>query len=378
VAPVSEGKEGRKQLEAAIAAHQTNKNVHETSRGIEYRDQQPANKIIHSMDAFSPHFHAPIQTSKAAVLSLSGWRDGAYPHASIRRFLNLQTSVNRLILGPWDHGGKHHITPGKSRPLQPDIVDEAIKFFDHYLKGYPTGIDQQPRVQYYTMQAERWQVADTWPPPGYAPTPYYLHANGKLAPTIPSEGSISLVHDGTQGTGEYTRWRGLRLSLGTGELYPDRKFRDEKLAVFDSDRLTEAVEVTGHSQVHLYIRTAAQDGAFFVYLEDITPGGEVWYVTEGELRALHRKVCTSPPPYHDVVPYHSYLREDACPLPAGEVVELCFDLLPVSYLFQKGHRIRIAIATGDKDNFKEISERGATYELILGETRVVLPTKVII
>jgi len=31
---------------------------------------------------------------------------------------------------------------------------------------------------------------------------------------------------------------------------------------------------------------------------------------------------------------------------------LSFDLLPVSYLFQQGHAIRIAIAGADADNFE--------------------------
>ena len=156
------------------------------------------------------------------------------------------------------------------------------------------------------------------------------------------------------------------MTLGTGRLYPDRKMRDQELACWDSAPLAKAIEVTGHAEAHLYIRTSEADGSFFVYLEDITPGGEVWYVTEGEIRALHRKVSEEAPPYRDAVPYHSYLKKDASALQSGEVAEIRLDLLPVSYLFQKGHRIRIAIATGDCDNFKQISREGASFELMLG------------
>ena len=79
--------------------------------------------------------------------------------------------------------------------------------------------------------------------------------------------------------------------------------------------------------------------------------GKVQYVTEGELRALDRKISTDPAPYADVVPYHSYMRKDSEPIKPGQITELVFDLLPTSYLFKKGHAIRIALAGADKDHF---------------------------
>lgn len=369
VAPVERGREGAAKFAAALQDHLANVGVHETSAGIEYRDQAPKNGIIESMDAFSPHAHQEAANqSGAALLSLSGWRDGAYPHSAIRRFLNSNGRVNRLILGPWDHGGKHHITPGKERKLRTELASETIKFFDHYLKGYQTGIEKEPKVQYFTMQAEQWHAAETWPPPGTTPRSFFLHHDGSLDEHPSDQVGLSreLVHHPAQGTGTYTRWRGLLMSVGTGKLYPDRKKRDQLLACFDTMPLTKALEVTGHGEVKLYIRTEEPDGSFFVYLEDITPGGEVWYVTEGEIRALHRWISPEQPPYRDVVPYHSYLKKDAATLPSGEVVEIVFDLLPISYLFKKGHRIRVAIATGDCDNFRQLCRTGSRFELLMG------------
>ena len=328
VAPVGKGKEAQARLEAALEDHKTNIGVHETSGMIEYRDQTPANEIVKSMDDFSPHQHqAKADSLNTPMLSLSGWRDGAYPHASIRRWLNTRSNDNRLVLGPWDHGGKHHITPGKEHALDLQIADEAIKFFDEYLKGYKTGIRQQPPVQYFTMQSEQWHGTDIWPPTVVKSVPFFLGAAKQLLPDSVNSQSESMVlqHSSKQGSGHYTRWRSLRMSLGTGALYPDRKKRDQLLACWDSVPLAHAIEVTGHGEAVLKIRTSEPDGSFFVYLEDITPGGEVWYVTEGEIRALHRSVSEALPPYRDVVAYHSYLQKDASPIPAGEVVELRFD-----------------------------------------------------
>ena len=380
VSPVGKGKEARKLLHQALAAHAGNQNVHETSKGVEYRDQQPRSKVGQTIDDFSPHHHqAAISASNVPVLSASGWRDGAYPHSSIRRYLNTPKQLGSLILGPWDHGGKNHITPGGHRKLRTDIIEHGIRFFDHHLKGYDTGIASEPPVKYYTLKEEKWKFAETWPPENLVLKDFHL-ANGEKL-TIDSNtflsSSLTIQHNPQQGTGHYTRWRGLRMSLGTGDLYPDRKKRDRMLHVFDSEPLLENLEVTGHGEVFLRFKTQETEAVFFVYLEDVTPGGEVWYVTEGELRGLHRKISEEKAPYVDVVPYHSYLEKDAQPIVPNQVTEMRFDLLPISYLFKKGHRVRIAIATADIDNFKDLNRAGSEFEILLGGengSKVVLPT----
>jgi hypothetical protein len=35
--------------------------------------------------------------------------------------------------------------------------------------------------------------------------------------------------------------------------------------------------------------------------------------------------------------------------------------------------MRIAVATGDRDNFREICRVGSEFELVMGKSRVVLP-----
>jgi predicted acyl esterase len=91
-----------------------------------------------------------------------------------------------------------------------------------------------------------------------------------------------------------------------------------------------------------------------VYLEDVDETGKVTYVTEGQLRAIHRKISEDPPPYKQLTPYHSFKQEDSMPLVPGELTELTFGLLPTSVLIKKDHCIRIAIAGHDKDTFTRI------------------------
>jgi len=102
------------------------------------------------------------------------------------------------------------------------------------------------------------------------------------------------------------------------------------------------MEVTGYPVVTLYAASTEEDNAFFVYLEDVDEQGVVRYITEGELRGIHRRLSTEAPPYWMGMPYRTFKRADAAPMPRNEMVELTFGLQPTSVLIRRGHRIRIA------------------------------------
>jgi len=101
---------------------------------------------------------------------------------------------------------------------------------------------------------------------------------------------------------------------------------------------------------HLWVTSKAKDLDVFVYLEEIDRSGISQYVTEGNLRASHR-VLGKPDTDQLNLPYHRSFAEDIRPL-TDEPVELVFDLLPTSNIFDADNRIRITITGADKDNFE--------------------------
>jgi hypothetical protein len=220
-------------------------------------------------------------------------------------------------------------------------------------------------VHYYTYVEERWKAADRWPPPA---TPHVLHlAPGRaLATSAPiEEGSDALRVDPDRGTGERSRWRSL-LSLVPGD-YPDRRERDRELLVFDGAPLARAMEVTGHPVAVIFASWEGDDdGRLFAYLEDVAPDGRVAYVTEGQLRALHRRTLNGARAAGEI-PARSFRREHGEALAAGEIGELAFELLPISWRFERGHRVRLAIAGGDADHFAR--SRAATLRVHWGGAR---------
>jgi putative CocE/NonD family hydrolase len=353
-------------LSLALQEHETNWSPYREASGIIFRDDPPPSRQAINIDALSTQtFANEIAKSGAAIYSYSGWFDGGYQLAAIKRYLRHQQPSHRLILGPWDHGGKRQISPYAIGTAQFDHAQELINFFNQHLKDDQTGTHDEHPIQYYTMGAERWNTSAHWPPPS-TPTHLYFHEESQLSveltqtPSPPDRYQV----DPTAGTGKHSRWNTL-VGISLKDPYPDRQEQDKKLLVYTTDPLPEDLEVTGHPIATVYLSANTKDTTLFVYLEDVTPEGEVHYVTEGELRALHRTWQPAKTTTEPVLstPNRTYRRADAAPLTPGEVVPLTLDLLPVSYQFKKGHRIRVALAGADKDHFQLLDGPPPTWKI---------------
>ncbi len=356
VRPVDDDRD-RRLLREALAARD-NIDVHERALAITYRDQTGLSPHYpsDSVDLFSPHRYArDTLAGGAAICSVSGWRDGAYQHSAIKRFSSARTAGSRLVLGPGVHSGKLRIVPfDVARATRFDADAELLAFFDEHLRGRAPRHDAP--VRYYTMVEGRWKSAPSWPPPDVETMTLHLREDRRLATEPPSRAGADAHHEnGMSGTGERSRWRSL-LSLVPGD-YPDRRERDDRLVFWETPPLDRALEVTGHPRVVLHASwDDADDGHLFAYLEDVAPDGRVAYVTEGQLRALFRR-SIEPPPCASPAPLRALVRSEARPLAPGEVEELAFDLLPISWLFERGHRVRLAVAGADRDHFEALSPR---------------------
>ena len=93
--------------------------------------------------------------------------------------------------------------------------------------------------------------------------------------------------------------------------------------------------VVGFPVVSLRLATSGSDGAVYVYLEDVSPDGEVTYVTEGGLRFVHRATTGPAEPSWLGVP-RSFARADGLPVTPGRDLDLAVELLPVAAMVRAG------------------------------------------
>jgi predicted acyl esterase len=333
-------------------------------------------------DEFWEELNAETQAGRvnAPAVFLGGWYD-IFLQGTINSFTTIQSRGGpaakgkcRLVIAPIGHGTMDELKYPASASKLPRCADN-LAWFDAMLKGKDNGIAAEKPVHYYVMgdptdekaPGNVWRTADTWPPPA-AETPYYLHATGKLSTARPAgDGSRSYKYEPAQ---PVPTVGGAELGLNIGPR--DQRSVEERpdVLVFTSDVLEAPLELTGRIRARLYVSSNCPDTDFAVKLTDVYPDGRSMLVTDGIIRARFRE---------------SFEKEKL--LEPGEVVEVPVDLWSTSLVFNKGHRLRIAVSSSNSPRFDpnpntghafraDQEQRVATNTLHLSEkhpSQIVLP-----
>jgi putative CocE/NonD family hydrolase len=274
---------------------------------------------------------------------------------------------DRLLLGPWDHGARTNGSPWRDKPAPEfPVLGEVLRFFDQHLMGLDTGIRDEAPIHYLTLHEEKWKAATSWPPVPKT-TRYHLDANGALTTKASASASkVDYAVHFTTNTGRATRYERLG-AFAVLDYYPDWSERQDAMASFTTAPFDEPVELTGHAVVSLRISTSERDGSVFAYLSEIEADGRARFVTEGALRMLHRKLATPPESYNAVWPWRTFHRADAKLMQPGVAEELRFALVPVSWRFARGSRLRLSIAGADGQHFAQVPHgRPPKFQIVVG------------
>lgn len=250
----------------------------------------------------------------------------------------------KLIIGPWGHGGP------KARPLGEVMFPEnnlklpiacgSAAWFDHYLKGIDNGVERAPAVQYYTMGAleekgapgNEWRSADNWPVPA-SDTSYYFQADGSMSTTRPpaAEGAVEYTYDPL----DPVPTRGGCLLLLKPGVFDQRELEARPdVVTFTTEPLEAPLEVTGRLIARIELVCDRVDTDLAVKLTDVYPDGRSYNIADGlarcRLRAgLDRLALLTP----------------------GEPATVDVDLWSTSHIFNRGHRIRVAVTGSNYPRF---------------------------
>ena len=282
------------------------------------------------------------------------WMDAGTADAALSRFKAVPGAQTQVILTGNDHGGDQSTDPffsGLNLPMPSfdEQIADARGFIDKVRAGQPIGRS----IHYYVLGARAFRDTPVWPPAGVKVARLKLGEGHTLTKAGP-KGADAYPVDFTATTGDATRWS---TQIGTAAAYPDRRAADAKLIVYDSRPFEADMELVGTPDLDLFMSAETRDPAIFVYLEDVAPDGRVTYLTEGQLRAVNRKIADpSTLPYVPDGPLHSFNRADALPVTPGVAFEARIGLFPVAALIRKGHALRISIAGADAGTFRRYSE----------------------
>ena len=266
----------------------------------------------------------------AAVLCVGGWTDG-YTNALLRMTTHLP-GPKRALVGPWTHLYPHFGTPGE--PM--GFLQEALRWWDRWLKGVGNGIDDEPALALWMQEdlrahpmhprlGGRWISERTWPASGDTRV---LHlGDGILA-------------DEPQRSGAFSHSSALACGLAGGEWCPrdgggvgpefqaDQRADDMLSLCFDSAPLAAAVEVLGAPEVSLRLASDRPQAMIAVRLNEVLPCGRSSRVSFGLLNLSHRRGSERP---EAMVP--------------GRTERVTVRLNDTGYRFGRGNRIRLAVST---------------------------------
>ena len=338
---------GIKPVDGPIPEHH-NQQVDSALKYVTFRDDIDREMGV-TIDQISIH-NRPTQH---CIDHWGGWYDAGTADAVIRRFVN-NPRPQRAVIGPWNHGATQHVGLKKNPfPLLAQM-QESLRFFDEP--------PQTRELHYYTINENKWKTTLKWPPEGLTETRFFFQPYHGLGwERLPLSGEDSFEVDFSASTGLNNRWQ---TEL---DQRPVHYTGQKNLLSYTSTPMGADVEICGYAVVSLFVKSTQSDGAFFVYLEAIDEQGGIQYLTEGMLRAIHRKISSAPPPYRQFVPYHSFKHADSMPLVPGETAELTFGLNPISALIRSGWRLRVSIAGADKDTFLRIPATGTPrVDILLG------------
>jgi putative CocE/NonD family hydrolase len=334
-APVDADSDGSLR-DAAVAEHRANYRHADMMREFVMREKPLPYDSNYSSASFSPYSYSAGTNEDVAIYSVSGWMDGAgYANGALERYLTLSSNPRHLLLGPWDHGARSHVSP-----WSPDgLPDESwwydiLRFFDEYLLGIDTGIRDEDPIHYYTMHAELWHSADAWPPSSdnfafeltsigglRAVDSNPNHDNDKRSRGVESATVLNYPVDFATRTGTNTRYE--RISgKSPGTYYSDWQGRTSTHLCFDSPPLDRSVEISGHAMASILLGSDQPDGNLFVYLTEVESDGAERYVTEGLLRLLHRAEAQNPPEIATKWIYRTFRGRGRAPIHTGQCRKL--------------------------------------------------------
>ncbi len=174
------------------------------------------------------------------VYLVGGWADG-YSNAIPRMLAHLKCPAKGLT-GPWAHKYPHFAKPGP----RIGFLQEALRWWDKWLKGIETGIMDEPQYRvwleepvapkpFYETRPGRWVAEPSWPSPNIKPRTYYLNAGGSLDDRAAAEARIDGLTP--QSLGENC---GAWCGFGIGPEKPtDQRTDDGRSICFDSEPLDE-------------------------------------------------------------------------------------------------------------------------------------------
>jgi len=284
-------------------------------------------------------------------------------------FKSLDVPYKKLVLGPWVHlqGSSASSLPADGLP---DLKTLELAWYTHYLQGVDTGITSGPQVFQYELKGtapSHFVASQEYPIKPWSPSNLYLtegssgsaptaQHDGVLSPAPPKvNGSDTLLYTpGTACTRTTFQWGDASLSQANINAFPcetDERVSEAAKLTYSTPPVAEPQTIDGPINVHLVAESPlARNITFTVNVTDVAPDGTSTQLSAGWLLASARAV--TPNPATLIVDgkllrvFHPFTQASVLPV-TSDPTAYDIEVFPTFATFEKGHRIRLDVGTGD-------------------------------
>lgn len=255
-----------------------------------------------------------------------------------------------LIVGPWTQWlsalGEACGPEMRYPTALMDMEGLQLSWFAEQLADGPP--PDLPRARVFVMGAAEWRNYDEWPPPQSVPTEFFLDTGGAVGGTrgegvlsvdvVGRQSADSFVHDPSKPVptvGGATMLVNFTVSAGQRD-QRQVEARDDVL-VYSTPPLEDRLTVVGYVSAVLWVTSSEPTTDFTAKLVDVYPDGRAMLLTDGIVR----------------------VGEATPPMTPGEPTRIEVDMLATANVFQRGHRVRLEIASSNFPKFDLHARRSA-------------------
>lgn len=185
-----------------------------------------------------------------------------------------------------------------------------------------------------------WTSLPDWP--AFTPTQWYFWSDNSLRPTPPATSDVLSYDYDPRNPVPTMGGNNLELACGPEDQRPIEGRAD--VLLFTSAVLTEDMALTGPIDATLFVSSNATDTDFTVKITDVYPDGTSRLLQDGIVRMRWRGA-----PYTGTSPRL---------LTPGTVYPVSVSLWNTSYVFNKGHQIRVAVSSSNSIRFSANPNNG--------------------
>jgi len=292
-----------------------------------------------------------LKDIKPAVLVVGGFFDAEDAYGALHTYKAIEDqnpkANNKLVMGPWFHGGWARGTGENFGDIQFDQPTSTwyqenveFPFFMQYLKN--GAASNLPEATVFLTGSNEWKKFASWPPKDIENQTLYFQNDGKLSFTAPvnKAGFDEYVSDPNN---PVPYQDGVQERRTREYMIDDQRFaaRRPDVKVYQTDVLTEDITLTGPVLAKLSVSTSGTDADYVVKLIDVYPedaqqapaaikpvimGGYEMLVRGEVMRGKFRNSFEKPEAF---VP--------------GQITKVNYTLPDVAHTFKKGHRIMIQV-----------------------------------